>query len=177
MRQVAAKPLNIKPLTAKERPVRKEKSLALDEFLPYRLNVLAQLVAEGLAREYSKAFGIVIPEWRIVAALGEQREMTARDIGIHSRMHKTKVSRAVSTLIERGLIDRRANETDRRVAFLKLSAEGRKIYEAIIPMARAYEARLTEGVDAADLAAVDRVLKHILRKVGTPSREPSDTGA
>ena len=44
-------------------------------------------------------------------------------------------------------------------------------------MARAYEARLTEGVDAADLAAVDRVLKHILRKVGTPSREPSDTGA
>ena len=32
-------------------------------------------------------------------------------------------------------------------------------------------------VEAADLAAVDRVLKHVLRKVGTPSREPSDTGA
>lgn len=156
---------------------RKTSALALDEFLPYRLNVLAQIVAEGLEREYYKAFGIAIPEWRILAALGEHREMTARDIGLHSRMHKTKVSRAVAHLVDRGLLDRRANETDRREAFLKLSPAGRSIYEAIIPMARAYEARLTDGLSAADLSAVDRVLKHILRKVGTPSRDPSDTGA
>ncbi|MCP8936957.1 MarR family transcriptional regulator [Alsobacter sp. SYSU M60028] len=156
---------------------RRAAALALDEFLPYRLNVLAQIVAEGLEREYSAAFGIHIPEWRILAALGEQREMTARDIGRHSRMHKTKVSRAVAHLLDRGLLDRRANETDRREAFLKLSPEGRAIYEAIVPMAKAYEARLTEGLSRQDLAAVDRVLRLILRRVGTPSREPRDTGA
>ena len=96
-------------------------ALELEGFLPYRLNLLATEVSQTLARVYGKQFGISIPEWRVLATLGQFGVMTARDIGIHSRMHKTTVSRAVAALEKRQLIARRANRSDMREAFLALS--------------------------------------------------------
>lgn len=149
--------------------------LRLEAFLPYRLNVAAQRVAEGLAHVYSERFGITIPEWRIMAVLGELNEVTAKDVGHLSRMHKAKVSRAVASLEEHGLLVRRANETDRREAFLTLTPRGRSIYEGLIPMALAFQHSLVDGLSAQDLQAMDRVLKHIMARIG-PAGEPQDTG-
>ncbi len=149
--------------------------LRLEAFLPYRLNVAAQRVAEGLAHVYSERFGITIPEWRVMAVLGELNEVTAKDVGHLSRMHKAKVSRAVVSLEEHGLLVRRANEIDRREAFLMLTARGRAIYEGLIPMALAFQHSLVDGISPQDLEAVDRVLRHIMSRVG-PAGEPQDTG-
>ncbi|MHB2167132.1 MarR family winged helix-turn-helix transcriptional regulator [Alsobacter sp. R-9] len=159
---------------APARPARPR--LRLDAFLPYRLNVAAQRVAEGLAHAYSERFGITIPEWRVMACLGEFTEMTAKEIGLISRMHKAKVSRAVTSLEEHGLLVRRANETDRREAFLMLTARGRSTYEGLIPVALSYQHSLVEGIAPDDLAALDRVLRHIMGRVG-PAGEPQDTGS
>ena len=149
--------------------------LRLEAFLPYRLNVTAQRVAEGLAHVCSERFGVTIPEWRVMAVLGELNEVTAKDVGHLSRMHKAKVSRAVVSLEEHGLIVRRANEVDRREAFLMLTARGRAIYEGLIPMALAFQHSLVDGIAPEDLEAVDRVLRHIMARVG-PAGEPQDTG-
>ena len=46
--------------------------------------------------------------------------MTAKAIGTHSHMHKTKVSRAVALLEGRKLVTRRANRADLREAFCAL---------------------------------------------------------
>lgn len=149
-------------------------SLQLDTFLPYRLNVLAQVVSEGLARLYSERFGIGIPEWRIIATLGEFGQMTARDVGAHSRMHKTKVSRAVAALEERRLLERRANEQDRREAFLSLTAAGRNVYEAIAPLALNYAEQLTDGLSAEDLATLERIVAQLMARSGILHKEPPE---
>ena len=47
--------------------------------------------------------------------------MTAKAIGAHTHMHKTKVSRAVALLEKRRLVARRANREDMREAFLSLT--------------------------------------------------------
>ncbi|WP_293858595.1 MarR family winged helix-turn-helix transcriptional regulator [uncultured Alsobacter sp.] len=159
----------------KDRPAAGLPALRLDDYLPYRLNVLAQRVAEGLSHEYSETVGITIPEWRVMAMLGEIPEMTAKDIGLHSRMHKAKVSRTVVSLEEHGLLVRRANETDRREAFLSLTPRGRAIYQTIVPMALAYERKIVDGIDPRDLAALDRVIRHLMARLG-PRGEPQDTG-
>src|SRR5258708_38863571 len=92
--------------------------LKLEEFLPYRLNVVASFVSQALSRIYVDRYGIGVPEWRILVTLGQFEAMTAKAIGAHSHMHKTKVSRAVSTLERRKLLVRRENRADRRGAFL-----------------------------------------------------------
>src|SRR5712691_1711937 len=107
--------------------------LKLEEFLPYRLYLAASLVSQGLSRIYVDRYGIGVPEWRILVTLGQFESMTAKAVGAHSHMHKTKVSRAVGTLERRKLIARRENRADRREAFLSLTPAGRANYHDLAP--------------------------------------------
>ncbi len=72
--------------------------LKLEEFLPYRLNVVASLVSQALSRVYAERYGIGVPEWRVLVTLGQFGLMTGKAIGLHSPMHQTKVSRPVAPL-------------------------------------------------------------------------------
>src|SRR5687768_7146940 len=83
--------------------------LKLEQFLPYRLNVVASVVSQALSRLYAARYGIGVPEWRVLVTLGQYGMMTGKAVGAHSHMHKTKVSRAVALLEKRKLLTRRAN--------------------------------------------------------------------
>jgi DNA-binding MarR family transcriptional regulator len=135
--------------------------LKLDEFLPYRLNVVANLVSQALSRIYVDRYGIDVPEWRILVTLGQFETMTAKAVGAHSHMHKTKVSRAVGELEKRKLLVRRENRADRREAFLSLTPAGRAIYEELAPGALDFARRLFETVDPADRAAFERAVTRL----------------
>ena len=130
--------------------------LKLEEFLPYQLNVVASLVSQVLSRIYVDRYGIDVPEWRILVTLGQYETMTAKAIGTHSHMHKTKVSRAVGELERRKLLVRRENRADRREAFLSLTPAGRAMYDDLAPGALDFARRLFETVDPADRPAFER---------------------
>jgi DNA-binding MarR family transcriptional regulator len=140
--------------------------LRLAAFLPYRLNVAAALVSEGLARLYGARFGLGIPEWRVIATCGELGAVTAAAIGRHAHMDKVKVSRAAARLEARGLVRRAANPADRREAYLALTAAGEGVHGEIAALARAYLGALTRDFSAAERAALDRLLDKLARAAG-----------
>ena len=86
--------------------------------------------------------------------------MSAKEIGRHSAMHKTKVSRAVRALEERRWLRRRPSAEDRREEILTLTAQGEKAYRQIVPKALAFERHILDelGPDG------DSVL-HALRRL------------
>ena len=53
--------------------------LLLDRFIPFRLSVLTNKVSGAIARHYSERFGLSIPEWRVMAVLGETPGLSARE--------------------------------------------------------------------------------------------------
>lgn len=136
----------------------RQDTLRLEAFLPYRLVVLAATVSENLAALYSERYGITIPEWRVLATLGQFGRMTARDVGAHARLHKTTVHRAVVALVGRGFIRREPNRADQREAFLSLKPRGRAVYEDLVPTALAFAGRLTEDLSPEDRDALERIL-------------------
>ncbi len=154
------------------RPDRRDPALRLAAFLPYRLNVVAAVVSEGLARRYASQFGIGIPEWRVLATIGEFGRITAGAIGQHARMHKVKVSRAAAGLESRGLVAREANAKDRREAFLALTPAGDALYGRIAPLALAYAAELAAVLPPEDAAALDRILDALLARAGRMDPAP-----
>jgi DNA-binding MarR family transcriptional regulator len=87
--------------------------------------------------------------------------MTAKAVGAHSHMHKTKVSRAVGALERRKLIARRENRADRREAFLSLTPAGRAIYRDLAPGALEFARRLFETIDPADRCAFERAITRL----------------
>jgi DNA-binding MarR family transcriptional regulator len=135
--------------------------LKLEHFLPYQLNVVSSLVSQALSRVYARRYGIGVPEWRVVVTLGQYGVMTAKAVGAHTHMHKTKVSRAVTLLEKRRLVTRRANRDDMREAFLSLTAAGRAVYEEVAPHALDFARRLTEILAPGDREAFDRAIKQL----------------
>jgi DNA-binding MarR family transcriptional regulator len=137
--------------------------IQLQDFLPHQLNVLSSLVSQALTRVYG-AYGIGIPEWRVLVSLGQFGVMTGKAIGARTHMHKTKVSRAVAQLEQRKYLTRRANREDLREAFLSLTPAGRAVYEELAPRARSFTNRLAEAVSPADRAAFDRAMAQLTER-------------
>ena len=108
--------------------------LELLKFMPFRLNRLAAEVSGDLAKVYAERFGIDIPEWRILATLAVREPRSAQFIVRCTRTHKTRISRAVSRLIELGLIERAGNGDDRREVQLKMTPKGRALYDEMVPL-------------------------------------------
>lgn len=152
--------------------------LELDTFLPYRLNVLASVVSQGLSSIYAERYGLGIPEWRVLATLGQFGSMTAKDIGAHSHMHKTKVSRAIASLTKRRFVHRRINRRDLREAFVSLTREGEAIYADLVPIAQGFAAELSAGFTAAERQQLDLLLSRLTeqshRLLARASITPSD---
>jgi DNA-binding MarR family transcriptional regulator len=138
--------------------------LKLEEFLPYRLNVVASLVSQALSRIYADRYSIGVPEWRVLVTLGQYGMMTGKAIGSHSHMHKTKVSRAVALLENRKLVARRPNRSDLREAFLALTPAGRAMYDDLAPIALDFAGRLSEAIDTADRAAFERAVDRLIER-------------
>jgi len=145
-------------------PLEASAPLKLEEFLPYRLNVLASLVSQALSRVYAERYDIGVPEWRVLVTLGQFSVMTGKAIGTHTHMHKTKVSRAVAELERRKLVARRANRADLREAFLSLTPAGRAIYEELAPGALDFARKLAEVVAPADRPAFERALERLTER-------------
>lgn len=118
--------------------------LELEHFLPYRLNRIAAAVSQDFRSVYGPHHDLTIPEWRVLATLGQFEEISSKEIGRHSAMHKTKVSRAVRALEERRWLRRRASEEDRREEILTLTAQGESAYRQIVPKALAFERRILD---------------------------------
>lgn len=150
---------------------RHEPLLKLDEYLPYRLNVLAETVREPLSKHYADLHGIGMPEWRVAAVLGQHGTMTAKEIGQVGRMHKTKVSRALAVLEARHLVARTVNSADMREAFVSLTDEGRRVYSALADSALTYGERLTAALSNEERAVFDQMLQRLLAHSESLSKE------
>lgn len=135
--------------------------LALDRFMPYRLSVASNAVSNRISQTYRKRFGLKIPEWRIIAILAENDCMTPQSLGDATRMDKITVSRAASAMIDRGLIESRDNQVDRRSHFLSLTADGRTLYDEIAPTALALEEKLFSGFSANERMILEKLLLRV----------------
>jgi len=134
------------------------KKLNLDNFLPYRLSIASNALSERIATEYQNRFGLKIPEWRLMAVLGEGRPLTQRELVSATRMDKVTVNRAAKALADRKLIARQAHEVDGRSHHLELTETGRSLYDAIVPAALASEARLESNLRSDERATLLAIL-------------------
>ncbi|MCK8785289.1 MarR family winged helix-turn-helix transcriptional regulator [Roseomonas sp. NAR14] len=139
-------------------------TLRLADFLPYRLSVVTESVSRAFADRYEAEFGLGIPEWRVMAVLGEGEPLSTQSVIVRTEMDRVKVSRAVIRLVDKGLVSRSAHPEDQRAHMLALSPAGEALYRRIVPRACGLQAALAETLSEAELAALDRILTKLHRR-------------
>ncbi len=136
--------------------------LDLFRFVPFRLNRLAAEVSAALAVEYQERYGLDIPEWRVLATLGFRNDpCSAQYISYCTSTHKSTISRAVTALLKRHLIERVENADDRREFRLRLTRKGRTLYEELIPRLLGREQDILSCLSATERKALGVLLGKI----------------
>jgi DNA-binding MarR family transcriptional regulator len=122
------------PGLRQESAAHKSTQLDLFRFVPFRLNRLAAEVSSALSSEYQERYGLDIPEWRVLATLGFRNDACSAQYIAHcTRTHKSTISRAVTALMIRQLVERVENKDDRREFRLGMTRKGKALYEQLIP--------------------------------------------
>ena len=130
----ATKSSNVKPMTADK--------FDLKQFLPYQLSVVASKTSKEFSTLYRQKFDISIAEWRVIAHLAQSHSVSVREIHEKADMEKSKVSRAVTRLQQRGFVEKKTDPKDKRLLTLRLTENGRGLFDEIVPIAREYESKL-----------------------------------
>lgn len=112
-----------------------ENMTRLSDFMPYRMAITSNAVSGLISGEYRSEFGLKIPEWRIMAVLGDAVSLTQRDLVRATLMDKVAVNRACKVLEDRGFVQRSPNEMDGRSHHLELTVSGRELHGKIWPQA------------------------------------------
>jgi len=154
-----------------------ETLLALEEFLPYRLAVLAHKTSRELSGVYGERFGLSIPEWRILANLGRFGPLYAGELAERSSMDKPKVTRALQRLETAGIVQRAVDAEDRRQVRLALTRRGRAMFREIAALALDWEKQFLAPLSEAERRTLDRILTKLMRRGEDRSRSENARAA
>jgi len=138
-----------------------EDILWLQDYLPYRLAIVASRMLRDASRVYkSRRNPLNTPQWRTLCILSNFEPLTATDLCRISMLDKVAISRALSQLQRRGFIMRQKLDGDRRARQVTLTAAGWRYYNELAPEMKGQEqtlrALLKDGESERLFALLDR---------------------
>ena len=139
-----------------------------------QLASLARLIAAAEARSQGRRFGLEVPEWRVVAVLGDGAPRSVADAATRAAIDKSRASRAVQVLARRGLVERTHDAFDARRTLLRLTTKGRALYRRVTSFARARERTLLAALAPGEQRELGRLLAKLQREAERllPPRDP-----
>jgi MarR family transcriptional regulator for hemolysin len=137
--------------------------------------------AKVLARAFSAALaeaGGSQHVWLIVLALKQQRWRTQQDLAAAVGIEGPTLTHHLDGLERAGLVARTRDLEDRRAVRVELTAAGDELFARLRTAAIAFDARLREGLDDADVDTTRRVLARLRENVGdAAASRPARRGA
>ena len=124
---------------------------AADKLVSRRILILANVLRRAAGLRYRRLLQLPVGEWGVIAELGHQQPRTLNDLASGIGLDKTQLSRTVSSLIARGLVQRKTNPRDNREVLISLTKEGADGYAKLVEAGLAANEKLL-----ADLSASER---------------------
>jgi len=119
-------------------------------------------------REYSKAMqrkaGLSSPQAWALRILEQQPGLSLGGLAARMYSHPSTVCGVVDRLVERGVVARRVNRSDRRGIALSLTPAGRRLLKSSPPPVQVGLARALEAMPAVRLRQLSLTLAEIVRR-------------
>lgn len=137
----------------------------LEHFPTYRLNLLNSKLNKQLEQILRAQFDLSIPEWRVIAILGQYGDMSVRDIASKGASDKALISRTTSKLEQRELVQRHPHPEDNRLVCLSLSETGQTLYTQVLPVAHKRQQNLLKLLNKEERIALNRIIDQLLTNI------------
>jgi DNA-binding MarR family transcriptional regulator len=133
----------------------------LDDLLLYRISRLLSVAGGMVIRLCEGRFGITRREWRLLATLASRGALGSSQLAEHAQLDRARTSKAVGSLVAKGLLSRSQPVGDKRHVLLRLTPQGEALHAELFPLATDINAQLLGALDEEGRAALDDALRRL----------------
>ncbi|MFO1341190.1 MAG: MarR family transcriptional regulator [Burkholderiaceae bacterium] len=155
------------------RESKKAGATRLDDQPGYLVRRLQQ-IAVAIFLEEAQAHGITPVQHAALHAAQRQPGLDQRTLASSIGFDTSTLGGVIDRLERRGLIERQASPTDRRVRLLHVTPAGEALLEELIPLMLAAQQRILAPLAAADRPRFLAMLKTLVEANNDLSRAPSE---
>ncbi len=134
---------------------------SVDDLLLFRLGLLSAKAGTMVVRLCEGRYGITRREWRILGLLYEQAGLPPSVLAERASLDRARTSRAISSLVEKGLLVRATTPSDRRGAHLTLTQDGLDLYQSLMPQVQEINRRILAVLSSEEMAQLDSALARL----------------
>jgi DNA-binding MarR family transcriptional regulator len=131
-----------------------------DMFL-YRINQLRAKGGGVVLRYCEGEFGITRREWVILAIVSTEEVINSSALASRAELTPPATSKAVSSLLTKGLLERNVDPQNRRVARINISTSGKDVYEQILPIVISINKYILEPISNDEIELLDSMLERM----------------
>lgn len=135
---------------------------SLEDFIPYKLAVVANRVSQSVGHLFETQFNIQMPEWRVLMALYAYSSLPFNEVVGRTSMDKARVSRAQRRLVDLGMVTAADDPSDGRKLILTITKAGSRVCVDILPEAAAREAWYLAALSADEQRQLDVILDKLM---------------
>ena len=134
-----------------------------DMFL-YRINQLRAKGGGVVLRYCEGEFGITRREWVILAILSTEEVINSSALASRAELTPPATSKAVSSLLTKGLLERNVDPQNRRVARINISTSGKDVYKQILPIVISINKYILESISKDEIELLDSMLERMQKQ-------------
>ncbi len=135
----------------------------LDAHLGYWLRVVSNAVSQGFARKVERE-GVTVAEWVLLRALYDAGRISPSRLADELTMTKGAISKLADRLLEKSLIERRANPDDKRAHTLVLNHEGRALVPRLAALADQNDEEFFGALTSDERRRLSKALQKIVKE-------------
>jgi MarR family transcriptional regulator for hemolysin len=134
--------------------------------------------AKSLSRAFDAALserGGSLPTWLVLASLQGGLHGSQRSIAAAVGVEGPTLTHHLGRMEADGLVERRRDPDNRRTHQVELTPAGRARFQTLLGAVREFDAQLTQGLSAGELATLRTLLRRLAANAGAPrSDDPEE---
>lgn len=111
---------------------------------------------------------LTVARWRCLAVLAETDGIALGELAEQTVIERPALTHVIDQMESDGLVARRADASDKRVVKVDLTAEGRALFERVLPVAQSAYAQALRSIPAKDYALMLSVVKRMAANLKYP---------
>lgn len=131
------------------------------DLVNYQLHQIESRSAGLVTRICEGEFGITRREWRFLALLAVLGEQSPSQLATLAALDRPRTSKALASLQQRGLVERRGVAGDGRRQRIRLSAAGHALHERLFPRVVQVNLALLDDFSEREVMQLARLLKRL----------------
>jgi DNA-binding MarR family transcriptional regulator len=145
--------------------MKKTKVSSLDAHLGYWLRFVSNHVSHAFSLKL-QARNVTVAEWVVLRELYEKDAVAPSELAARIGVTRGAISKLADRLVDKALIARRTEESDRRRQTLTLTAAGRELTPALSALADRNDAEFFGHLELGERVQIERAMREIVRLRG-----------